>query len=321
MANNEIPKTYDPLIELMEDAADGAATHGVAVGLKQNTEAAIRADLLALTGKPAGPGGVPPAVPGLKALWNAAQTHKSSMTAALRTVSSNGRALAMTCIDSLKPVLGRQWNSDWNAAGFIGGSLAVPANPMLKLQQLRAYYGINPTHEVANINGIPCTAAACEAGAQAISTAQSDSNESNNDAGTAQGNYEAGIATGRSRMTGLRDELTQLIPNDDNRWYAYGFDKPTDPSTPEVPENLTATPGATGSGTLFLHCDTARRADGYRFRVKNAAGAQIAEKLSNEPEAVITGLPPGANVTVTVTGRNTAGGESAASDPVAAVVP
>ena len=65
MANNEIPKTYDPLIELMEDAADGAATHGVAVGLKQNTEAAIRADLLALTGKPAGPGGVPPAVPGL----------------------------------------------------------------------------------------------------------------------------------------------------------------------------------------------------------------------------------------------------------------
>ena len=36
MANNEIPKTYDPLIELMEDAADGAATHGVAVGLKQS---------------------------------------------------------------------------------------------------------------------------------------------------------------------------------------------------------------------------------------------------------------------------------------------
>ena len=55
--------------------------------------------------------------------------------------------------------------------------------------------------------------------------------------------------------------------------------------------------------------------------MKNAAGAQIAEKLSNEPEAVITGLPPGANVTVTVSGRNTAGGESAASAPLAAVVP
>ena len=122
-------------------------------------------------------------------------------------------------------------------------------------------------------------------------------------------------------MTGLRDELTQLLDADDERWYAFVFDKPSDPSTPEVPENLTATPGAAGGVTLFLHCDTARRADGYRFRVKNAAGTQIAEKLSNEPEAVITGLPAGADVTVTVTGRNTAGGESAASEATAAVVP
>ncbi len=113
--------------------------------------------------------------------------------------------------------------------------------------------------------------------------------------------------------------LTRI--DDDERWYAFGFDKPSDPSTPEVPENLTATPGAVASGTLFLHCDTARRADGNRFVIKNAAGVKIAEKLSNEPEAVITGLPAGANVTITVSGRNTAGGESAASAPIAAVVP
>ena len=135
MASQEIPKPYEPLIELMEDAADGAATHGVAVGLKQNTEAAIRADLVALTGKPAGPGGVPPAQPGLKALLNAAKTDKSAKTAALRTACSNGRALAMACIGTLKPVLGTTWNSAWNAAGFTDGSIAVPANPMVKLQQ------------------------------------------------------------------------------------------------------------------------------------------------------------------------------------------
>lgn len=68
MASNEIPKSYDALIELMEDAADGAHTHGGAVGLKQNTEADIRLDLEALTGRAAGPGGVPPAVPGLRSL-------------------------------------------------------------------------------------------------------------------------------------------------------------------------------------------------------------------------------------------------------------
>ena len=321
MANNQIPIPYDPLIELMEDAADGAATHGVAVGLKQNTEAAIRADLVALIGQPAGPGGAPPAVPGLKSRLNTAKTTKSSLTAALRTSSSNGRALAMTCLGSLKPVLGQQWNSDWNAAGFTDGSLAVPANPMVKLQQLRAYYAANPAREVPNINGIACTAAACETGAQAISTAQSASNQSNTDAGTAQASLEAGLAAARRRLTGLREELTQLLAADDERWYAFGFDRPTDSSTPDVPENLTATPGAAGSGTLFLHCDTARRADGYRFRVKNAAGTQLAEKLSNDSEAVLPGLPVGANVTVTVSARNTAGGESAASAAVAAVVP
>lgn len=321
MASNQIPTSYDPLIELMEDAADGAAAHGGAVGLKQNTAPDIRADLEALTGRPAGPGGVPPAVPGLKSLLNAAKTHKSSMTAALRTASSNGRALAMTCIGSLKPVLGQQWNAAWNAAGFTDGSLAVPANPRVKFQQLRAYYLANPAREVANINGIACTAAACEAAAQAISTAQSASNQSNTDAGAAQAGLEAGLAAARRRLTGLRQELTQRIADDDERWYAFGFDKPSDPSTPEVPENLTATAGAAGSGTLFLHCDNARRGESYRFVVTNAAGgAKLAEKLSDEPEAVFPGLPANATVNLTVSAKNGAG-ESQPSAAIAAVVP
>ena len=298
MASNEIPKSYDPLIELMEDAADGAATHGLAVGLKQNTEADIRRDLEALIGKPAGPGGVPPAVPGLRSLLNAAKASKTAQTAALRTASSNGRALAMTCIGTLKPVLGTAWNSAWNAVGFSAGSLAVPANPMVKLQQLRAYYLALPGREVPNVNGLACTAA-----------------------GTAQANLAAGLATARRRMTGLREELTQLLPDTDERWYALGFDKPGDPNTPEAPENLTATAGAPGSGTLFLHCDTARRAESYRFVITPAAGgAPVAEKLVGEPEAVFPGLPAGAHVSITVSAKNGAG-ESPPGAPVAAVVP
>ena len=118
----QVPESYDPLVQLLEDAADGANKYGAAIGLKQNMEPSIRTDLTALIGVPAGPGGVPPAVPGLKSLWNAAKANKTAMTAALRTAESNGRALAMTCIGALKPVLGQQWNSAWNAAGFTGGS-------------------------------------------------------------------------------------------------------------------------------------------------------------------------------------------------------
>ena len=53
MADNSIPKLFDPIVQFLEDAADGAHDHGAAVGLKQNDEAALRAALTDLVGAPA----------------------------------------------------------------------------------------------------------------------------------------------------------------------------------------------------------------------------------------------------------------------------
>lgn len=212
MSNNRVAQSYNPLVLHPEDAADGAHTHGAAIGLVHNSEAHLRAALDALVGKPAGPGGVPAAVPGLKALWNTAQANKIAKTAALRVVCSNARVFARTCIRTLMPMLGEQWNSQWNAAGFTGGSLAVPGNPLPQLQQLRAYYAANPAREIPDLQGVACTAAACEAAAQAISDAQSASNQSNTDSGNAYANFQAGLKDGRDRLTGLRNELNQLSP-------------------------------------------------------------------------------------------------------------
>jgi len=50
MADNSIPTSYDPIVQLLEDAADGAHTHGAAIGLVHNDEAHIRTDLIALVG-------------------------------------------------------------------------------------------------------------------------------------------------------------------------------------------------------------------------------------------------------------------------------
>lgn len=319
--SNKILYAYDPLVQLLEDNADGAHANGAAINLKQNTEADIRATLTALIGTPAGPGGVPPAVPGLKSLWNTAKAEKVAATAAYRSAQSNGRALALTCINTLKPVLGKQWNSAWNAAGFIGGSLAVPTNPLPILQQLRAYYAKNPTREVANVNGVACTAAACEAAAQAVSTAESASNQSNTDAGTAQANYQAGLTAAHDRASGLLAELTQLLDPNDPRWLAFGFEMPGNPAGPDVPENLVVTPGAAGSHALFIHWDDARRADGYRVTVSDAAtGAELTEQLTQDAEVSIGNLSAGAKVNVAVSARN-ATGESQPTDPVPAVVP
>lgn len=323
MANNSIPEGYDSVIQLLEDAADGAQTHGVAVGLVHNNETKIRLDLTALIGTPAGPNNTPPAVPGLTALWNTAKTNKSSKTAALRTAQSNGRFLARTCIRSLMPVLGEDWNSAWNDAGFTGGSLAVPTNPLPMLQQLRAYYAANPTRETANVNGIACTAAACEAAAQAVSTAQSNSNQSNTDAGIAHANYLAGLKAARTRLSNLRDELSQLISDDDERWYAFGFDKPSDSASPETPENLVVTVGAPGSRTLLCDWDDARRADNYRLRAKvKATGVQVFSELVADSQGIITlpAQPAGTELDITVTGHN-AVGESAPTAAVTAALP
>ena len=48
MANNTIPDAYEPIVQLLEDADDGAHTHGLAAGLVHNNEANLRLDLPAL---------------------------------------------------------------------------------------------------------------------------------------------------------------------------------------------------------------------------------------------------------------------------------
>jgi hypothetical protein len=319
MLGNITPKSYDPIIQHLEDAADGAHTYGAAVGLVHNSEPNIRADLNALIGTPAGPGGVPPAVPGLKTLWNSSQANKTARTAALRTACSNARLYARTCLRTLMPVLGESWNSQWSTAGFTGGSLSVPANPLTLLQQLRDYYGLNPARETT-VQGVACTAAACEAAAKTITDAETASNQSNTDSGTAYSNFQNGIANGRARLIGLRTELEQLLADDDDRWYAFGFEKPSDPHTPETPANLTAVAGAAGSRTVIADWDNGRRADNYRLSaVLKSDGTVVANEITQDSQFSLT-LAAGTVVVLTTTARNAAG-ESPASDPVEIAVP
>jgi hypothetical protein len=319
MADNSIPESYDRIVQLLEDAADGATTHGAAIGLKQNDEPALRASLTALVGTPAGPGNVPPATPGAKDNWNTAKAAKKAGTDAFNLAKQNGRALARACIGVLKPRLGDQWNAQWSAVGFTTHSLAVPDNSMAMLQQLSNYFSANPTYEVATLNA---TTTATNAAAEAISTAASTSNQSNTDAGNAKKDLETAIADARTRLGGLRDELSQLLADDDDLWYAFGFSKPSDPDTPEVPENVVVTPGAPGSHLLFIDWDDALRAATYRVIVTNTANPPVELKnvIVSESEITFNDLSPGP-VQITVTSRNSNGGESGPSSPASGTVP
>ncbi len=321
MADNSSPHGYDPLVQHLTDAAGGAKTYAAILNLVHNTELIIRGTLEDLIGTPAGPGGVPPAKLGLKALWSAAAEHKSSMTGALRDVCSNARVFVRTCIGSLGPVLGQRWNAQWKAAGFPDG-LTVPDNPMVLLTQMRAYYTANPTSE-GTVQGVDCSAAGCDATIQLIEAAQNASNQSNTDSGTAHANLLAGMKAGRDRLASLRDELSHLIGDDDDRWYAFGFDKPSDPNTPSVPENLTVVPGTPGSLMVIADWDNSRRADSYRLRaVLKIGGPDVANQITSETQLALTlaGVAAGTIVVLTVTARNDAG-ESLPSAPVEIAVP
>lgn len=321
--SNRIPQGYNELIELGEDSADGAETHGAAIGLNAVTATTIRTAIKDLAGEPAGPGGVPPATPGLKQLWGEAKANKTAKTALLRSAKSNGRYLARMCIRSLTPALGESWNSAWNAAGFTGGSLAVPDNPMVLLQQLRAYYGANPAKEDPDNQGIACTAAACEAAAQAISDASEASNQSNTDAGNAHKNYQAGLDVLYTTLSFLLKELSIRLDPDDERWLAFGFEKPSDLGSPTIPENLVVTQGATGSKMLFADWDDGRNDESYRVTAKNhETGEELASMIVTESDATFTlsALAQGTLVDILITGRNDKG-ETQPTDPVTATVP
>lgn len=320
---NITPRSYNPLVRHLEDAADGAKKYGAAIGLLHYTEARIRSTVEAIVGKPPGPGGVPPAVPGLRTLWNTADDHKCAMTSALQTQCKTGRLFARNCIRSLMPVLGETWNTRWKSAGFSTPSLAVPTNPLTMIQLLRNYYAANPAHESTDVTGEIHSAVSCDTMAKAIAAAETASNQSNTDSGTALTNFQTGLAAGRACLSGLRLELEDLINDDDERWYAFGYDKPSDPRTPDSPAHLTVVAGAPGSKTFISDWDDARRADTYRLcAVLKAAGTEVANEIVKETQCSLTldTLAAGTALVLTVTARNDTG-ESGPSNPVEIAVP
>jgi hypothetical protein len=314
MTDNRIPQNYEPLVVALEHAIAGARQCGEAVGLKQNNADSLSAALVNLTGA----GVDAAATVGHKARWSKAKAAKSAAVGALRAVENQGRALASACIGILKPRFGKQWNSAWQEVGLIGDSLKVPSHPLVTLRHLQAYFAAHPEYEVVNAAAqLNCTAKACAEAAAAIVAADAASRQSNLDAGAAQQNLQQSLQAARGCLTGLRAELSQLLADDDPRWFLFGFDRPGHLAAPEIPANLVLTAGL--AGTLFADWDDAPRADTYRASVADAEGKTLAERVVAESEAMFTGLPSGAKVQVTVTARNAAG-ESRACAAVEAVV-
>ncbi len=293
MAQNFIPEQIDSLLALAEDAADGAQTYAVAIGLVHNTEAQIRTDITALQMTQ-------------NALL-AARAAKAVATTAKTVADSNTKAFIGSAMGVLKNYLGNSWSAAWEEAGCAGGSVSIPRTMderFAMLNTMAAYFTAHPAHANVPLN---VTVAQAQALYTANSAARDASNQSNTDAGLAIAARDGAQAALRRRLSWLRDELGQLIGDVDPRWYAFGFNAPGDPETPGVPEGLAVTPGG-AAGTAYLDWDNARRADRYRvWKLVPPSAVWVAAATVTDSDAMLAGLPQAVSVGVRVTAVNDAG--------------
>ena len=306
MAGNEMPTNNDQIFTLAEDTADGLHLHEATVGVKQNTEADVRADLAAARAA--------------AAEYDASRTAKSALNTAQTAADTAGKACLSATRKVLALKLGESWSDAWLPTGFPDQSTAVPATVQARQELLFAqhrYLTANPGHEIAALN---VTAAQALALANDLSAARSAVNDALSLTGQKKSLRDAAVAQLKKRLRGLIAELGQLLADDDPRWNAFGLNLPAAPNTPDVPDSPVLTVGT--AGTVLADWPDARRADYYRV-FKQVVGTDpdfVFVNRAADSDLTLTGLPSGATVKICVTAVNAAG-ESAKSDPGQIVVP
>ena len=96
MGSNKLPDPLDDLFTLGEDMADGCHNHQAAVGLKQNLEVDVRADLdAAVTAQ---------------GIYKIALSAKTDFSTAVTVADSNGNAFISSARRVLANNLGENWS-------------------------------------------------------------------------------------------------------------------------------------------------------------------------------------------------------------------
>lgn len=306
MAVNPIPNALDEILALAEDAADGAHAHEVAIGLKQSTEATIRADLGDAKTK--------------RDAHAAAVADKPALATTVRVEDSNGKALIGITRDVLIPRLGSQWSQAWADTGFPNQSLAVPktqAERQTLLGSLQTYFINNPTHEVAALG---VTAAAAGTRFTALSDARSAFNGATANIGQLKDVRDLAVIQLKKRLRALIDELTLLLDKNDPRWYAFGFVPPGADQTPDQVEGVEVQLGP-GNTLLVVWLATAL-ADLYHIEIQVVGVDADFHRVATVPDTNTTlpAQPAGATVRVRVLAVN-GSLEGPPSDVVETIVP
>ena len=305
MASNQLPDANEDLFTLGEDMADGCHAHEVAIGLKQNKEADVRADLSA-------------AIAGQNN-YKTALAAKGDFSTSVTVADSNAKSFISTARRVLVTYLGDSWSQTWEATGFPDQSTAVPGTQGKRqnlLQSLGNYFTANPTQENAPLH---ITAAQSGIVFTALSNARSAAADGNNIAGQKKSVRDDAIAKLRRRLSGLISELGQLLEDNDPRWLAFGLNLPGASNLPDPVDGLVLTAG--GAGVVLCHWSNPPRATRYRVfkQVVSVDANFIAAATVSDSDYTFTGLPSGKTVNIRIVSANDAG-EAQPSNTVQMVI-
>lgn len=296
--NNAIPRSLKGLIGLGLHALSGAEAPGADELLGQNTAAKIATDLHAVTGDGT------PENPGAQDLYAAQRTAVANAYAASHAAIDAGRDFCRRAISVLKISFGARWNSQWIAAGFVSHSVAVPANPVPMLIQLRQYFGANPDREIPALGVTAAQAIVTHAGVQTVGLALSNARKKLLVLKKARDAAQKAL---RNRLSGLRAELDQVLADDDGRWLTFGFHRPAEGRAPEPVESVEIT--RTAEGAAMVKWPAATRATSYRVTCEIAGSdeAPIFTGLFHDTQCLIPKLPADVEIAISITARNRTG--------------
>ena len=252
MAANPTPDDDDVLKALAEDLADGCDLHEVAIGIKQNNEAVMRAAITQFDA--------------MKLARGQAEQLVEQKVALHQAADASGTTVLKNCRLRLVKLFGGQFNNQWLTAGWPNGTTAIPTTQdgrFSLLGSLKTYFTATPASESGEMEA---TAAICTTAHTAISDARTALNTAETALDAAKDNEKAAVRTLRKRVRGLIDELGTIIADDDSRYRDFGLNIPALPVAPEPIASLTAT--ASGGGKVHLMWPYSTRMAGTRLQKK-----------------------------------------------------
>lgn len=305
MASNPTPDNPEVLRALADAMADGCNQHEATLGIMQNTEALVRADIATLS--------TAETALGFK------KSTIGTAYAALEIAYNNGLVLLTACKLRLAQKLGQRWSPAWEPTGFPNNSTSIPRTQDQRftlLDSLKNYFNAVPAHEDAS-EGV--TSAACLAQWTAISTARQGVNNAESALTAGLTTRDNAVGTLRRRVRGLINELEQLLSPSDPRWEDFGLNIPANPSAPVPVESVTL--GALGTGRIEVSFPWATRATRYIVQtfLSNVDTEWQSAKTIKDLGVILTGFTAGQEVKVRVIAANE-GGEANPSPEAEVIV-